>query len=165
METIGQRIAKLRDIRAEEIGDKFTQQDLADAMGVEKGTIYKWEHDLVSMNAEKIDQLSSFFNVSCDYLVRGGAPDHLMLIDETGLSHETISILSAHKLDYPAINEVINVLVKDIPLLIVLHSYLFSNNPEYTESTTLMPSQERVERLCVMDMIVKLREEVYNGKS
>ena len=164
METIGQRIAKLRDIKAEENGN-FTQQDLADAVGVTKGTVYKWEHDYVSLNAEKIDQLSRHFNVSCDYLIRGGSSDHLKLMDETGLSDETINALSAHKYKYPAINEVINALVTDIPLLIILHSYLFSDNPEYTEKTTLMPSQEQIDRLCVMDRIVKLREEVQNGKS
>ena len=68
MEEIGERIAKLRDIKAEECGH-CTQQDLAEAMDVEKGTIYKWEHNLVCLNSDKIIALSKYFHVSCDYLL------------------------------------------------------------------------------------------------
>jgi len=166
METIGQRIAKLRDIRAEECGH-CTQQDLADAMDVGKGTIYKWENDLVSLNAEKIVALSEFFDVSCDYLLRGGSSDHLKMMDATGLSNETIAVLSYWRTRGKFVSEMIDILVMNYPFLIVLHDYLFGDFPEAPEPKHPFDYYSNLElhsKLAVIDAIEKMRREIQDGK-
>ena len=169
METIGERIAKLRDIKSEECGH-CTQQDLAVFADVEKNTVYKWEHNLVSLNAEKIDLLSQYFNVSCDYLIRGGSPEHLVMMNETGLSDETISILSEWRKEgfFHGVSDLLAVLVKKPFFLVALYDYLFSDFPKETEDYNylhLTNGMERMARLFVLDQLQKIREEVKNGKS
>jgi len=169
METIGERIAKLRDIKAEECG-RCTQQDLADYANVEKNTVYKWEHDLVSLNAEKIDLLSQYFNVSCDYLIRGGSPEHLVMMNETGLSDETITILSECRKEgfFYNISDLFAILVKNPFFLLALYDYLFTDfkpEPDGYSLSHLITGEERMARLFVLDQLKKLREEINNGKS
>lgn len=93
METIGQRITALRKDRSKQIGRRFTQADLAKKMNVEEKQISKWENDEIKLSADKIIRLADFFEVSTDYLLRGGEINHLVMMNETGLSDQAIDHL------------------------------------------------------------------------
>lgn len=62
--TTGQRIAELRNKKG------FTQEDLADKMGVSRQTIYKWENDIVFPTKDKLKELVSLLDTSFDYLMK-----------------------------------------------------------------------------------------------
>lgn len=97
------RIKKLRELKSEERKRAngttilFSQRELAEALDVSQKTVDKWEHDQVMLNSEKIVALADFFNVSTDYLLRGGNPDSLVLMNETGLPESTIQRLRIFK--------------------------------------------------------------------
>ena len=94
--SIGQNLRELRE-KTGDHGKKLTQQGLADLMGVEKNTVYKWETDKVQLNAEHIVRLADFYGISTDELLRGGKAESLVMINETGLSDQTIDRLRAYK--------------------------------------------------------------------
>lgn len=94
--SIGQNLRELRE-KTGDHGKKLTQQGLADLMGVEKNTVYKWETDKVQLNAEHIVRLADFYGISTDELLRGGKAESLVMINETGLSDHTIDRLRAYK--------------------------------------------------------------------
>lgn len=96
METMGDRIRELRK-RKNTKSRRFTQADLAKAMGVQEKQISKWENNEIELNSDKIIRLADFFGVSADYLLRGGEVDSLVMINETGLSDQTINRLREHK--------------------------------------------------------------------
>ena len=58
--TTGEKIAKLRK------DNNYTQEDLADIMGVSRQSISKWEGDQAFPETEKLIALSKFFHVSID---------------------------------------------------------------------------------------------------
>ena len=60
---IGGRIEQLR------LRNKQTQQEVADAIGVKRETIYQWETGKRHLKAEAIIALTQYFNVSADYLL------------------------------------------------------------------------------------------------
>lgn len=93
--TIGDRIKDLREERS--TSRRMTQADLAKAMGVQEKQISKWENNEVKLNADRIVKLADFFGVSVDYLVRGGKIDNLVMMNETGLSDQTIDRMKANK--------------------------------------------------------------------
>ena len=51
MATTGEKLKKLREER------DLSMQDLADSIGVHKGTIFKWEHDMVPLRKTSTDNL------------------------------------------------------------------------------------------------------------
>lgn len=58
---------RLRELRKEK---KLTQQELADAIGVKKLTISRWENaEDVSLKQDKAQQLADYFEVSVGYLL------------------------------------------------------------------------------------------------
>lgn len=57
---------RLKELRKEK---KLTQKELADIIGTTKLTISNWENGKHSINSNKADKLSSFFDVSVGYLL------------------------------------------------------------------------------------------------
>ena len=47
----------------------MTQTELAERIGVSKGTIITWEKDIGGISARNLAALADIFGVSCDYLV------------------------------------------------------------------------------------------------
>ena len=94
--TIGQNLRELRE-KTGDHGKKLTQQELANIMGVDKNTVYKWETDKVQLNAEHIVRLADFYEISTDELLRGGKAESLVMMNETGLSDQTINRLRQSK--------------------------------------------------------------------
>lgn len=93
MSTIGENLRKLRDIKSEDQERKITQTEVAAFMGVEKNTVWKWEHDKVQLSADQIVRLADFYGVSADKLLRDGKAENLVMMNETGLSDQTIDRL------------------------------------------------------------------------
>lgn len=91
--TIGENLRELRERKSEDQGRKITQTEVAAVMGVEKNTVWKWEHDKVQLSADQIVRLADFYGVSTDKLLRGGKAESLVMMNETGLSDQTIDRL------------------------------------------------------------------------
>ncbi len=62
--TMGEKINDLRKLR------KMTQDELAEKMGVSSQAVSKWEKDLSIPDLPVLVELSEFFNVSLDELVK-----------------------------------------------------------------------------------------------
>lgn len=67
--TLGENIARLR---AEK---RLSQGDLADALGVSRQSVSKWETDASVPELDKLVRLSELFGVTLDRLVKGEAAD------------------------------------------------------------------------------------------
>ena len=71
MATTGETLQKLRNER------DLSMQELADQVGVHKGTIYKWEHDVVPLRKasnENIARLASVLRTSPEVLLGADGP-------------------------------------------------------------------------------------------
>ena len=64
--TIGEKICKLRKEY------NYTQEQLADRLGVSRQSISKWESDLAYPETDKLIELGKLFNCSMDYLLKDG---------------------------------------------------------------------------------------------
>ena len=62
--TLGEKIAKQR----KELN--YTQEQLADILGVSRQSISKWESDIVYPETEKLIELGKIFDCSMDYLLK-----------------------------------------------------------------------------------------------
>lgn len=67
---VGENICRLRT------GKGMSQGDLADALGVSRQSISKWETGGAVPELEKLVKLSALFGVTLDELVTGTKPDH-----------------------------------------------------------------------------------------
>lgn len=65
--TTGEKIAKLRR------ESNYTQEQLADILGVSRQAISKWESDGAFPETEKLIKMSGLFNCSVDYLLKENA--------------------------------------------------------------------------------------------
>lgn len=62
--TLGDKLSKLRK------QNNYTQEQLADILGVSRQAISKWESDVSYPETEKLIQLSDMYHCSLDYLLR-----------------------------------------------------------------------------------------------
>lgn len=60
------------NLRAERARLGMTQEELAEKMGVARGTIVTWETDIGSISGRKLAELAEILGVTCDYLVGRG---------------------------------------------------------------------------------------------
>lgn len=60
---LGKKIKKLRE------QNKYTQEDVANYLGVAPQTVYKYEKEINEPDLSTISKLADFFNVSVDYLL------------------------------------------------------------------------------------------------
>lgn len=65
---IADRIQSLRKIKG------LSQEQLADAIGVSRQAVSKWESEQSTPDLEKIVLLSEYFDVTTDYLLKGIEP-------------------------------------------------------------------------------------------
>ena len=98
MEKVSERIVSLREEKGE------TQQELADAIGITRQSLSRYEIAARTVSVEVLGALAQHFNVSADYLlglsdVRSTEQDMRAACEVTGLSEETITKLKA---DTPA---------------------------------------------------------------
>ena len=62
--TLGEKIATLRK------ESNYTQEQLADILGVSRQSVSKWESDLAYPETEKLIELGRIFDCSMDYLLK-----------------------------------------------------------------------------------------------
>ena len=62
--TLGEKISKLRKEY------NYTQEQLADILGVSRQSISKWESDIAYPETEKLIELGRIFDCSMDYLLK-----------------------------------------------------------------------------------------------
>lgn len=89
MEKFGQRISALREERGE------TQQELADAIGITRQSLSRYEIAARTINVDVLGELAKHFNVSSDYLlglsdVRSTEQDIKIACEVTGLSENVV---------------------------------------------------------------------------
>ena len=94
--SIGQNLREIRKAK-EDQGLRITQKDVAAAMGVRDKQVSKWENDEVQLSADQIVRLADFYGISTDELLRGGKAENLVMMNETGLSDQTIDLLRESK--------------------------------------------------------------------
>ena len=77
--TIADRIQSLRKSKA------MSQEELADAVGVSRQAVSKWESEQATPDLEKVVIMSDIFEVTTDYLLKGIEPvktdDHKTMAD------------------------------------------------------------------------------------
>lgn len=87
--SIGERITRMRKAR------NLTQQQLADATGFGRGQVAKWENGLSELSPNHTMALADFFDVSCDYLLRGYEKEDLPLGKKLHLSQKSLDGLAS----------------------------------------------------------------------
>lgn len=106
---IGERIRELR------LKKNMTQQELANipTLRVQRNLVNYWENDERDIKSWQIIALADFFNVTCDYILRGIEAENVDIHKKTGLSETAINILSFYK-DYKIENfiKTINFLIE-----------------------------------------------------
>ena len=76
--TLGEKLTKLRK------ENNYTQEQLADLLGVSRQSISKWESDLAFPETEKIIRLGKMYSCSMDYLLNEEADSEMGNSTETG---------------------------------------------------------------------------------
>ena len=112
--TIGSRIEKLRKLK------KLTQKELADAMCVKRETVVHWESNSRDLKTEATIKLAVFFEVTCDYILRGVSAEQVDIYTTTGLTQDAINTLAASK---KVIDSTVNLMKKTswTPPNVLLH--------------------------------------------
>lgn len=65
MQSIGERVAKLRERRS------LNQEELAKLLSVKQETICYWEKGKRQIPAEQVGKIATTLNTTCDYLILG----------------------------------------------------------------------------------------------
>lgn len=65
--SIGDKLAKLRK------DNNYTQEQLAEILGVSRQSVSKWESDIAYPETDKLIKLSELYNCSIDYLIKDDA--------------------------------------------------------------------------------------------
>ena len=91
---IGARIKQLRAAKG------MTQTQLAKMLNVTREKVNFWENEIRDIKSTDIVLLADTLGTTCDYLLRGIAPENVTIASELGLSNKSIE-----KLKYMAIPE------------------------------------------------------------
>lgn len=75
---------RIKELRKEK---KLSQEKLAEELGVQKLTIWRWEHDLSAMTVRTVKKVADYFGVSASYLLNLPEPEkeNNLVIDTTVL--------------------------------------------------------------------------------
>ncbi len=90
---IGERIRNEREKRG------LTQTELAKELenldiSISRQKVAKWETGLQGLQPEEVIKLADFFDIDCDYLLRGVRSINVSTANKTGLSEKTITQLT-----------------------------------------------------------------------
>jgi transcriptional regulator with XRE-family HTH domain len=86
-DTIGKRITALRKER------NLTQEQLANALHMQRVTLNYWENDTRAVSTPDIIRLADYFGTTCDYIMRGVEPENVDAHRTLGLSNGAIRAL------------------------------------------------------------------------
>ena len=75
---------RIKELRKEK---KLSQEKLAEELGVQKLTIWRWEHDSSAMTVRTVKKVADYFGVSASYLLNLPEPEkeNNLVIDTTVL--------------------------------------------------------------------------------
>ena len=79
--TLGEKLSRLRKEY------NYTQEQLADVLGVSRQSISKWESDIAYPETEKLIELGKLFECSMDYLLKDGVTEKT----DTSVSESTFN--------------------------------------------------------------------------
>ena len=86
--TLGEKLSKLRKEY------NYTQEQLADLLGVSRQSISKWESDIAYPETEKLIELGKLFECSMDFLLKN-RPNKT---ERVGITHSSVKSLKfAHQ--------------------------------------------------------------------
>jgi transcriptional regulator with XRE-family HTH domain len=88
MDTAGQRIRRARENRG------WTQQDLADRLGISRASISQWESNLYRPGREAIRALVKVLGKSQDWLLEGVGPEYERLPERQPQSVDGLDVLA-----------------------------------------------------------------------
>ena len=165
--TIGGRIQRLRILR------NLTQGELAKEMGVKRETINQWESETRDLKTKSTIMLADFYNVSCDYILRGVEAENIDFHKMTGLSDAAIKALEEHNNSYKSsissMNEstvtgitILNMLLEDelsifledildnIPNLFIIAENAEACKPDYAE-----PQEDDFRPIIIESLVIK----------
>lgn len=95
---IGKRITELREQKG------MTQAELARAISVQRETVNQWERGNRDLKTKYTILLANYFNVTCDYILRGIRAENVNIKTELGLDDEAILRLKYYNLKNININ-------------------------------------------------------------
>lgn len=84
-ETFADRLQELR------MCNGISQKTLAEAIGISRQSINSYELEERLPSVEAVSKIADFFNVSCDYLIRGIEAENLNVQRELGINQSTIN--------------------------------------------------------------------------
>ena len=131
--TIGSRIEELRTEKG------LTQAQLAKVMCVRRETVVQWESNTRDLKTKATVALAVFFDVTCDFILRGVAAENVDIHKDLGLSDEAIDCLRCAKMMKDAReNHRSNIPMdyhwSDIMSLMIEHSKYYSPAINYFEN-------------------------------
>ena len=88
-EAIGSRIRELRQ------KNNLTHEALAEKIGISRDLITKIENGKRDLRSDVAVDIADALDTTCDYLLRGIAPENLDTAKDLGLSNDAINVLRA----------------------------------------------------------------------
>ena len=114
MDKVSRRIVELREEKGE------TQQELADAIGITRQSLSRYEIAVRTINVDVLGALAQHFGVSSDYIlglsdVRSTDQDMKTACEVTGLSENALNgLIAAAEWGEPALTKTINLLLSEL---------------------------------------------------
>lgn len=87
LKSIGKRIRELRE------GKGLTQEELSKGLNIQREKLAKMETGRQDFKTQDIINVADYFNVSCDYILRGVSAENLDFNKNLGLTEETVKSL------------------------------------------------------------------------
>ena len=102
------------------------RQDVADDIQISRASLEYYEKGKRKPDIEVLLKLADYYNVTCDYLLKGVKTENVSINEVTGLSDETIDNLQKGK-NSVFYTTLLNFLINNRVLLKALNSYLLSS--------------------------------------
>lgn len=110
----------------------FSQDELADKLGVTRQSISKWESNQATPELEKVVKLAEIFDTSTDYLLHPSSTDELML-KTSMLEKQQKSILSQQALVQNHQFLIVSILLAVLSIIVLFIIGKYVMFPDYGE--------------------------------
>lgn len=126
--TFAERLTALRENKGKK------RQEVADEINISRASLEYYEKGKRKPDIEVLLKLADYYNVTCDYLLKGVKTENVSINEVTGLSDETIDELQKGK-NSVFYTTLLNFLINNKTLLKALNNYLLSSiYSEYAKS-------------------------------
>lgn len=86
--TFGERLTELRENK------DLSRQKVADDLGISRASLEYYEKGKRTPDIEILLKLADYFEVTCDYLIKGVSTENVSIHNKTGLSDKSIEVLT-----------------------------------------------------------------------